>query len=391
MNLDILIRTYVSENSSELISLITELMRIPSPTGKEQDRAEYCRGFLQRSGAKDVRVDDARNVICTIEGVDTSGFHIFSAHMDTVFPETVLPELSKEGDTLRGPGVGDNTANLAVLLMCARFLLQNALKPRRTVLFVCNSCEEGEGNLLGMRTLMKNLAKKPESCVAFDGYINQVTNRAVGSTRYKIEVTTQGGHSFFDFGAPNAIVHVAELIGKLNSVKLPTHYTTTFNFGRIEGGISVNTIAPYASVLYEYRSEDQLCLDHMEGEFNKVMSSCSTDSATVTTNVIGSRPGSRGVNELALAAFTERNVECIRKYYPDEITVGAASTDSNIPLSMGIPSNTIGTVLGGGAHTYQEWISLSSLEHGFPAAIEIVCRVAGLLDDASNCYSPSTQ
>ncbi len=363
---------YVEETHAALTDLIYELAQIPAPSFHEQRRAAFCERFLRGAGAKDVRIDEAGNVICRVDGRRDGPMTVFAAHTDTVFPDESLPPPTIRDGRMYGPSVGDDTASVCALLLTAKYFLAEGSVPEYPVLFVCNACEEGLGNLMGMRALFGAYGGQVGTFYSLDGYYGHVTNNAVGSRRYRVDVQAEGGHSFGDFGHTNAIHELAALIVDLYGIAPPTEARTTYNVGTIEGGISVNSIAQSASALYEFRSEDASCLDTMEGAFRRTLAAREKAGVTFTATLVGERPCKRGVDEGALTALTDRTRRVVEAFTGEPVGTRASSTDSNIPLSMGIPANTVGTVRGGGAHTYGEWIDIQSLKTGLGIVMALV-------------------
>ncbi|WP_330605402.1 M20/M25/M40 family metallo-hydrolase [Gehongia tenuis] len=262
------------------------------------------------------------------------------------------------------PGVCDDTANLAVLMMMAKYVTQRGLRPKQGLLFVANSCEEGLGNLKGSRQIMKDYGERIQAVFSFDGGYTGISNNAVGSTRYRVEVKTEGGHSYGSFGNRNAIAYLASMIQTLYNMKVPTKAKTTFNVGMISGGTSVNTIAQQAEMLYEYRSEDRECLAVMERMFGAVVEAYRAMDIEVNVEILGQRPCKGDVDEAEQERLTKKCLDIVAEYVGSVPECSAGSTDCNIPLSLGIPAVCVGVCHGQGAHTREEWLEISSLKAG---------------------------
>ena len=373
------IKAYAAAHADEARQLTEELCRIPAPSGKERARAEFCRDWLERCGTKDVRIDGADNMVLELNAAGSDALTVLMAHTDTVFPDTEPMEVHQEGGRLLCPGVGDDTANLAVLLLAARFLLEQGISPKHGLVIAANSGEEGLGNLRGSRQLMADYRGRVARMISFDGYYNRLWNKAVGSARYRVTVRTRGGHSFRDFGAPNAIALLAEIISALYDIQPhwgPAGTVTTYNVGMVQGGTSVNTIAQEASMLYEYRSDEAAGLRGMEEAFLAVVEDFRVRGADIEVESLGVRPCGEGVDPVAQAALSDWSEALLRRYTGGNIVVEPASTDCNIPLSLGIPAVSFGLCDGGGAHTRQEWIEAASLETGLGIALEAVLHVS---------------
>lgn len=406
--LDVAIRRYARESQAEELDLLRTLARLPAPSGHEEQRANFVAGWLHAHGAKNVRVDGAKNVICLLvaptggRGAKSENpramlpagggrpLTIFAAHTDVVFDDTTELPFKEDEKRMYAPGVGDDTANLAGLLMATRFLLQNpralARATRDTnLLIVANSCEEGLGNLHGTRTLFEQLGQEVARYYSFDLYLPQCIPDCVGSERYRIDVTCTGGHSYHDFGRPNAIEELCSLVGDLYRINPPvdskTGANTTMNVGSIEGGTTINSIAAHASALFEFRSQSAANLERMRTLFKEQVSQHRASlekrdpAGTIELTTLGVRPDAKGVDAVELARMTERSAAIVRSVTGEEPDFSPASSDANIPLSLGICANTIGAVRGELLHTRNEWIEKDSL----PEGLEVILRL--MLED----------
>lgn len=369
-----MINEFVEEHKEETLSLLRELAAIPAPSHQEEKRGTFCLKWLKEQGAEDAYIDEAGNVIfpyCCGEGRKCA---VFMAHMDVVFPDTDALPVAETEECLKAPGIGDDTANLVNLLMCVKYVLQNQLVPADMgILFVANTCEEGLGNLKGSKTVFEHYGDRIQEMISFDLYLDGLIHAAVGSQRYKISVKTQGGHSYSDFGRKNAIQVLAGVIEELYKVEVPKEGKTTYNVGCIEGGTSVNTIAQSASMYYEFRSDRRSSLVYMEEEMKSVMERYRSEEADIQAELLGIRPcGADDLPKDKMDVLSKRQIQIMEKYTQKPIKAGSGSTDANVPLSMGIPAVTFGTVAGGGAHTYEEWIEKDSMVTGQKIALESV-------------------
>ena len=362
---------FIEQHQTEAIAVLQELGKIPAPSHQEDRRAEYCLNWFRDNGCPDAYIDEAKNVICRLETVPGEPFTVFMAHMDVVFPDTEPLPMTRTGSILAAPGIGDDTASLVSLMFGLRYVLQHRDALRHNFMIVANSCEEGLGNLDGTKQIFRDHGHEIARFYSFDGYIGGVTDTPVGSHRYRITVKTQGGHSYGDFGRDNAIEIMARIISELYAIVPPAESYTTYNVGTIEGGSTVNSIAQRCAMLYEYRSDNDGCLQTMKGYLDEILQAWQAKGYDVQCELLGVRPGMGAMDMAALQAFTEQNVSWIRECWNGEVKCRAASTDANIPLSMGIPGNTIGTITGQGAHTREEWIDLDSL----PTAMAVVLNI----------------
>lgn len=358
------VKVFVEKNKEKTLELVKKLAAIPAPSHHEERKADFVKKWMEDQGAGGVFIDEACNVIFPYGCDGEKEIVVFMAHTDVVFPDLQPFTVMEDEEKLYAPGIKDDNADLANLLMCVKYLLEYRPVMSAGILFVANSCEEGLGNLKGSKQIYEDYKERIKECISFDGNLDAVVNRAVGSQRYRVSVKTEGGHSYGAFGNDNAIYELARIIQSLYAIQVPTKAKTTYNVGKIEGGTSINTIAQSASMLYEFRSEDRVCLKTMEDAFEKVIDEYRANGLDVTVEVMGIRPCGKDVDEKALDELTQRHVKIIRQFTEREVMVGAGSTDANTFLARGIPANVIGTAIGGKTHTREEWIRKDSLVTG---------------------------
>ena len=307
MKLDQTILDYIDAHWEESYELLLELAQIPAPSNHEEKRAEFVKNWLEKQGAEGVCVDEALNVVYPIGCEGDKPIVVFMAHSDVVFPDTEPLPLKVENGRIYCPGIGDDTADVVALLMAAKYIARNHLMPTDCgVLLVVNSGEEGLGNLKGSRKIMADFGSRIREFISFDGSNCHGVNRAVGSRRYRVEVDTEGGHSYGAFGNRNAIAYLASMIDTLYAMKVPEKGKTTYNVGTISGGTSVNTIAQHAEMLYEFRSDERESLDIMERHFQAAVEFYRAKGIAVTVSQVGDRPCSGEVDEEKMAELMER-------------------------------------------------------------------------------------
>ena len=373
MELNRKIESYIEAHQQEAYDLLLELARIPAPSNHEEKRAEFCKNWLEAQGAKGVYVDEALNVIYPVGTTLENPLVCFVAHSDVVFPDTEPLPLKVEDGKIFCPGIGDDTANVVALMMAAKYIAGHNLRTGdRGLLLVINSGEEGLGNLKGTRKLMSDFGHRIEEFVTFDAHDCQGVGIAVGSRRYKIEVDTEGGHSYTAFGNRNAIAYLASLIDTLYTVKVPPKGKTTYNVGTISGGTSVNTIAQHAEMLYEFRSDERESLEIMDRHLQAAVAFYRTKGIEITVTPVGDRPCGGDVDREKVQAMMDRANEASLRHYGKTHTFGRGSTDSNIPLSMGIPSVCVGCYNGDRSHTREELVAVDSLLPGLKFAFDLI-------------------
>ena len=367
------ILTYIDQHQDEAYQLLLELAQIPAPSNHEEKRAAFCQEWLTRQGVKGVYIDEALNVIYPIGATANGPLTVFMAHSDVVFPDTTPLPLKVEDGLIKCPGVGDDTANVAALMTAAKFIAQQGLEPAEGgMLLVINSGEEGLGNLKGSRKIMETFGSRVTEFFTLDGVDCAITTGAVGSRRYRVEVLTEGGHSYSKFGNRNAIAYLASLIDSLSMIKMPEEGKTTQNAGLIQGGTSVNTIAQQAEMLYEFRSDRRENLQLMDEHLQAAVAFYRAKGAQINVNLIGDRPCSGDVDPVRHQAMMDRTAEAVRRHFGAEPRFRTASTDCNIPLSLGIPSIGVGCYSGDGAHTREEFVRIDSLLPGLRLCFELI-------------------
>ena len=369
-----IIRRFLTDNAALPEQLLRALCGIPAPSHKEDERAAFCKKWLEDIGAEGVYIDEAKNVIFPIGCDGKSDITVFAAHTDTVFPDLEPMPYVDDGERIHCPGVGDDTASVVTILLAAKFFVENHIEPPRGVLFVCNSCEEGLGNLKGSRRLFDDFAGRIGRFVTVDGTLDEICNRCVGSHRYRVTVKTPGGHSFSCFGNTNAIAVLSQIVRDIYSLEVPKKEgaRTTYNVGTITGGTSVNTIAQEAEMLCEYRSSDVMCLAEMRSRFAEIFARYNKGDATVTAELIGERPCADGVDAAAQAQLETLCAASISAVTGEKTPFRCGSTDCNIPQSRGIPAVCVGGYYGEGEHTREEWIE----KRGLPIGTESTLRLA---------------
>jgi acetylornithine deacetylase/succinyl-diaminopimelate desuccinylase-like protein len=227
---------------------------------------------------------------------------------------------------------------------------------------------------LGVKEIFKKYEGRVKQFVTIDSNIGSVVNMSVGSHRYEVIAETEGGHSFSKFGNKNAIAALSEVVCEIYKLQVPKkeNTITTYNVGNIEGGTSVNTIAQKASMLCEYRSNDRECLAIMKAEFERIFAAADTEETKLTVNLIGNRPCKGEVDPEAEAALIDAYRQAVKAVTGEDIVLRMASTDANIPMSLGIPAIDVGSYIGAGAHRREEYIEKAFLVPG----LEIIIRTA---------------
>ena len=365
------------------------LTEIPAPPFQEAQRAVAVKALLASSGLE-VQIDKAGNVIGELRGANEKEIVVLSAHLDTVFPASTDVKVRHEGDRLLAPGISDNGTGLAALVAVARACHEARIKPRRTILFVADVGEEGEGNLRGMRALVETYKPKLKAVIVMDGSgTDHVTTKALASRRLEATISGPGGHSWSDFGMPNPINALVRASVRFINTKVPVSPRTTFNIGQIEGGTSVNSIPYEARLKVDIRSESEDELSKLEAALRECITAGVRDEMESSRDrskgklewkveLLGSRPGGElSANSPLLAALRSAD-----EYVGNQSRVERSSTDANVPLSNGIDAISIGAGgTGGGAHSLKEWYEPAGRELGLKRALLTLLGVSGLAEE----------
>ncbi|MBR2491377.1 MAG: M20/M25/M40 family metallo-hydrolase [Ruminiclostridium sp.] len=367
------ILSYIENHRKEAYELLLTLARIPAPSNQEEERAAFCKAWLEAQGCSGVYTDEALNVVWPVGDTGENPLLVVMAHSDVVFPDTSPLPLEIRDGRIYCPGVADDTANAVALMMAAKYIAEAGLQPKSMgLLLVVNAGEEGLGNLKGSRKIMADYGSRVREFISFDDMNCNGVSHAVGSRRYRVEVTTEGGHSFRDFGRPNAIACLSALITDLYAHPIPKLGRTTCNVGTIQGGTSVNTIAQQAEMLYEFRSDEREALAILEEQFQDALQRHRQEGVSITLTQVGDRPCAGDVDPDRMADLMTRASQAVERYYGRPVHFVSGSTDCNIPLSLGIPAVCVGCCFGSGAHTREEYVEIDSLLPGLKVAFDLI-------------------
>src|SRR5690348_8850255 len=369
-----------------------EMARIPAPPFGESARAAWLAERFREVGLDDVRIDDVGNVFGTHPGFGRR-YVALSAHIDTVFPANTPLNIRQQGSRIYGPGVSDNGAGVVAMLAIASLLRSVRVRHALPFVFIGNVGEEGEGDLRGMRHIFATPRWKDSIAytLVLDGAgSDTIVAEALGSRRFEVIVRGPGGHSWSDFGAPNPIVILARAIETFSASTVPSIPKTTFNIGVIRGGTSVNSIPESASMRIDIRSTSMTEMERLEMVMRHALDRAVEDESRAMQArgpsqkrsgglgyeivVIGNRPA----GELDPKARILQVIRAVDTHLGNAAQVQRASTDANIPLSLGREAVAIGGGgTGGGAHTLQEWFDCGGRELGLKRILLTLLGLAG--------------
>jgi len=360
-----------------------ELAQIPAPPFGEAARGEWLRHRFHDLGLYRIETDELGNVFGLFYDDRQSPLVGVSAHLDTVFPAGTPLEAREEGNKLHGPGISDNAAGVVAMLAVGSALKHAGLQPAGNIVFIGNVGEEGEGNLRGMRHIFANSywCEAIRALLVIDGAgADTYVSQALGSKRFEIRFRGPGGHSWSDFGVPNPIVLLCRALAQFSQSEVPESPRTTFNIGVIQGGTSVNSIPEWASARVDLRSASMQELQKLEQNLREsvkaaVPAGSPEQKISFEIETIGDRPAA----VLPSEARIHHVIRAVDAHLGIKSIPRLASTDANIPLSLGKEGITIGSGGdGGGAHTLREWFDCTHRDLGLKRILLALLTLTGV-------------
>ena len=376
-------------HENELRRRQMEVAAIPAPPFGEQHRAQWLRARFEEFGLREIEMDRIGNVIGVHPGSEKNSAYsrkavAITAHIDTVFPSGTNVQPSCDRDKLHGPGISDNAAGITALLALAAAFNHAQVEHQGDLIFIGNVGEEGEGDLRGIRHIFaqERWRERIAYTLVLDGTgTDSIVSAALGSRRYEIVVRGPGGHSWSDFGVPNPIVVLARAFAALSEVSLPASPKTTFNIGTIAGGTSVNSIPETVTARVDIRSTQQEEIARLESALRAALEAEIIDTATRGQRLsfemkpIGDRPAAELPNDARILEV----VHAVDSHLRISAQQRRASTDANIPLSLGMEAISIGAGgQGGGAHTLHEWYDPAGRDLALKRILLTVLALSGM-------------
>lgn len=353
---------WVDAHAAQVADEAIRVCEIPAPTFDERERARYVRGRFEALGLKDVTIDPAGNVRGRRPGAGAGPGLAMAAHLDTVFPKDTHVKVRREGSHLHAPGIGDNSVAIAGLLAMVEAINAGGVETGGDLYLAFNTCEEGLGDLKGMKAFVADVKGQVAAAIAVEGMkINRIIHVAVGSRRYKIAFSARGGHSWGHFPSPSAIHIMGRAIADISRLEVPTDPKTTYNVGVIHGGTTVNTIAAEADMLVDMRSIDAKSLVDLEKRLLAIVERAAKDGdGQVKLQVVGDRPaGSIPVDHPVVQTCMAVHRALGLKTYTEP-----GSTDHNAPLAIGLPAVCLSVTEGANEHRLDEYIETGPIPTG---------------------------
>ena len=378
---------FFETNAEAITDEQIRICSIPATPFAEQERAEYLAGRFRELGLNEVSIDEEGNCIGLYKGNSSSPLIIVSAHLDTVFPAGTDFTVRREGHRLLAPGIADDGCGLIALIAIVQAMRAAKIQTDGSILFVGTVGEEGEGNLRGVRHLLTRgiwSKRKIDAFLSFDGPgVDRITNRALGSRRYRVEFNGPGGHSWGDFGLPNPVHALGRAISRLAAYPAPKDPRTTFNVGSVEGGTSVNAIPERAAMEVDLRSAGDAELKRLDAFFRRAMKEAAEEengrrrpgdaSLKFQMELIGERPSGETPADSSLVKLAIESTKLLGV----EPRLDQSSTDSNLPISLGIPAITLGAGgTSGASHTLAEWYDPRDRDKGLKRGLLLILGLA---------------
>jgi acetylornithine deacetylase/succinyl-diaminopimelate desuccinylase-like protein len=379
---------YFEARAAEITDEQVRICSIPAPPFGEAERAAYLCAKFRELGLGEARIDEEGNCVALRRGAALSPLLVVSAHLDTVFPKGTDFSVRREHNRLLAPGIADDGCGLAALVALLGALRSCGIETEGSLLFVGTVGEEGEGNLRGARYLLTRgeWAGRVDGFISFDGPgVERITHAALGSHRYRVRLSGQGGHSWGDFGVVNPVHALGRAVARLSAYPAPANPRTTFNVGRIEGGEGVNVIPREATMDVDLRSASAAELQRLDAFFRRAVREAADDENAARRSsgdpplelelkLIGERPSGETPTDSTIVRMAEEATLCFG-YRP---RLDRSSTDSNIAISLGIPAITLGTGgTSGNSHTLNEWFDPRGRETGLKRALLVMLGLAG--------------
>ncbi|UCH25903.1 MAG: M20/M25/M40 family metallo-hydrolase [Trueperaceae bacterium] len=364
--------TKVVENHTDIVELLVRICETPAPTFEESVRGKLLAELFAGVGLES-STDEVGNVMAALPG-GVGPRVLVAAHLDTVFGRDVDVSVRSRRGRLCAPGIGDNSASLAVMIACAEALLREADAVYPQLTLAATVGEEGLGDLYGARHLIETHREDFDLFVALDGHLGTIVNTSVGSYRFEICFHAEGGHSWGDFPSPSATHALGDAIHALNTLSIPREARSSYNVGRVSGGTSINAIAQEARFNLDLRSVDAITLQDLKHEaLRRIQRVAKQHRVTVEVEQVGYRAAAQVENGHLVMAAREALLEA-----GIEPRTVSSSTDANAAMAAGLPAIALGLYRGGDAHRLSEWLEPASLKTGFTVLWRFMAHLADL-------------
>lgn len=356
-----------ARDEQDLTALLVRIAETPAPTFSEGKRADLIESLWREAGHA-TRRDSVGNVVCEVEG-GSGPLVVLAAHLDSVFGPSVDVTVRREQGKLRGPGVGDNAASLAIV---TGLLSDLSVTKRPRLVVVATVGEEGLGDLKGARQVVADFGGVCDHFVAVDGHLGAMTHQAVGSTRFEVSFTGPGGHAWGDYPGPSAVHAAGRAVARLATLTVPSAPRASLNVGQLWGGTSINAIAERAGFNLDMRSVAPETLTTLVEDAQAAIARAAADSGCqYEVREVGQRPAAV-VDNVELVEAATRAMQRLDL----RLKLSPGSTDANVAMAAGISAAAFGVYRGGGAHRLDEWVDPASLPVGLEALRFLLAELA---------------
>jgi tripeptide aminopeptidase len=375
---------FLKQDNENTVAEQIDFTAIPAPTFDEHVRGQFFHKRFNELGLQNVSMDAHGNILGYRPGTGQGPKLIISAHLDTVFPHGTDVEAKIIDGKIYAPGIADDGRGLAALLTLIRAVNSTNFQTVGDIVFVATVGEEGLGDLRGVKGLFADNTDIDGFISIEPGTPNEITYLATGSRRYRVTYSGPGGHSFGNFGIPSAIHALGRAIALISDIRVSEDPKTTFNVGTITGGTSVNTIAASATMVLDMRSTSQEELKMLEEQVIALLHQAATDenlrwgkdSIKVELELVGDRPAGSQSKE---AVIVQTAMAAARALGFEPELNNPSSTDSNVPIGLGIPAVTLGGGGNyGGCHTLQEFFEPKDAHFGVQKILLTILGLVGI-------------
>jgi len=339
---------FIETNREKIIEEWIFLTEIPSPSGFEEKRAVFMKKQFEAAGLDDVFIDQAGNVVGIWLGTERGKKIVVPAHMDTVFQDLWEIKVKREGNVLKAPGVGDDTAGLIHLIWSVRALKSAGFNPENNYYFVATVGEEL--GFVGMRAFMENNPEKIDLVIALDGDLGGVHYGALGFGGGRVVYRGPGAHTMLSRGIPNPNLAVAKAIERLYRIKLfsePLEKWAVLNIGKIGGGKVQNAVSQESFFTIDLRSPDEGELKRVQKEIKTICRDVAEEEGVEVDIDLNEQARAHQIPGARDSFLIKTVVDILEHLNVQNIKVDPlGSTDANVGIEMGILSVNLGRTYG---------------------------------------------
>ncbi len=367
--------SFIKENEETIIQEWIQLTEISSPSGHEKRRAQYLKDQFEVADLDEVFIDEAGNVVGIWEGLDKGEKFILSAHMDTVFQDVWDIKVQREGNVLKAPGIGDDTASLINMLWSIRALKKTGFKPKNTYYFLATVGEET--GFVGMRAFLDRTKENFQSVIALDGDLGKVHYGALGFGGGRIIFRGPGAHTMLSRGVPNPNLAAARAIERVYQIDLPAspiEKWTILNIGVIHGGKVSNAVSQESYFTIDLRSVNQEELERIQGEIRRICQAVALETGVEGEIQLNDRSRAYQIPGAKDSTLVKTVTDILEYLEVKDMEIDPlGSTEANAGIERGILSVNLGRTYGRYKHSLREEADIDGLFLALKQIILLVC------------------